>query len=1189
MRKVKLAMASILTAAVVALGAADFGDNRADAKVMRHTEGDLEWNYTIDDSINNSDATDVYLGNISTISSDITIPSSFTDEYGTHTVKSIGHSGVNGTDSFFFGCEFSSKVIIDIDASGCIGLERINGYAFYEKTRIDKIMLPKTVSSIGENICVSCADTTIYTENPNISFEGSYDGKVRFNAPSKSTALDFVGAARYASNGTVTYRVDFDKVENGAEIASAPLKTYAYAGTDREVAMLKAVPNLPWHEFDGYYTQKNGKGTKYYDGEGKLLQNVAADMTLYANYVPNKFAISYVGASSSEIADAPKKYTYGEGINTLYHPTRKGYTFLGWFDNEKFSGNPITRIHNGEHGDKVLYAKWDANSYRVRFVCPDGVVGSMGDQIIRYGEKTLLNDVKYMKEGYVFYQWNTKEDGTGTGYGNQQEVLNLAADMDSVITLYPIFRASHTMPISVSVIYKALPGEEDEVVTDTLYGTTGEEMDIDPSPYAKTGFVTPGHCLLVVDANEKVNRAEFVFKREDCKVSFSKSRGVKRVEGVGNYPYGQTVTLKAVPEEGYAVTGCKVVNGSGKGTEASGEKISVQVFEDTEIAVETEGIHYGIFYELNGGAFRSEDYVKEYVHGKETVLPDNVSKKGFRFAGWYDEDGRKVEKIGSEEIGEKVFYAKYGDGIYNIQYHTDGGTLNGDYAKTYKWNVGAVLPTKENISKDGYSFLGWWDGKSVVSKITTTDSDDIDLMALWQDNSKTTMILKDGVEFKGGINVEAKKVSLSTATEKNTGFYYKQLKGIEKQLYHTLYNAYKFTPAERKIKYTGSLEVSSMDKITVANGYSAFNAMILDHPEIFWLAEFSVGAVGENAIYFSPVEAYKGFDEDATKYDGYFKTAISAIGVSNKDTSYTVIKKINDYIVKVYSYNEYGFTLNKKTSDDTRSIGRMLAYKEGCCVGYAKLTKAFCDYYGIECILVRSSNHMWNQVRIDGNWYALDVTWNDEGNKSFYDWFLKGKKTTIQNDSKNTHEVIKYHYIDENDKPITEFAYFNVPTLSSADYKAPASNTAALPAKNAIKTVGSLKYKVTKSAAKNGTVSVSGTKNKKISKATVPATVKINGYAFKVTAVGAKAFSGCKKLKSVTIGKNVATIGSKAFYRAKALKKITVKGKGLKKIGKSALKGIGKKAVIKVPKAKKKAYKKLMGKKAGFSKTMKLK
>ncbi len=1184
MRKVKLVVASMLTAAVVALGAAGFVDNRADAKVMSFQEGSLKWAYTVDATEKDCDATDVYLTFESTISSDITIPSSFTDEYGTHVVKSIGHSGINGTDSFFFGCEFSSKVIVDIDASGCTGLEKINGYSFLNKSRIDSIKLPKTVTVIGTNVCDMCPDTTIYTENPNITFEGSYDGSVKFNAPSKSTALDFVGASRYVSNGTATYRMDFDKVESGAEIASAPLKTYAYAGADGDVAKLKAVPNLPWHDFDGYYTQKSGKGTKYYDGDGNLLRDVTADMTLYANYVTNDFTISYVGASGSEIADAPKKYTYGEGINTLYRPTRKGYTFLGWFDNENFSGNPITRIHNGEHGDKVLYAKWDAVSYRVRFLCPDGVVGSMEDQVIKYGEKTLLSDVKYTKEGYDFYQWNTKEDGTGTGYGNQQEVLNLAENMDSVITLYPIFRASHEMPISVSIIYKALPGEEDEVVEDTLYGTTGEEMDIDPSPYAKVGFVTPGHCFLKVDANEKTNRAEFIFKREGCKVSFSKSKGVKRVEGIGNYPYGQTVTLKAVPEEGYAVTGCKVVNGSGKGTEASGEKISVQVFEDTEIAAEAEGIHYGIFYELNGGAFRSEDYAKEYVHGKETVLPDNVSKKGFRFAGWYDEDGRKVDRIGSEEIGEKVFYAKYGDGLYNIQYHTDGGTLSGDYAKTYKWNVGAVLPAEGNVKKDGYSFLGWWDGKSIVNKIAKTDSEDKDLYALWQSNSSTSMTVVDGVAVEE-VETEAKEVSLAAATTKNTGYYYKQLNNVEKRLYHTLYNVYKFVPSERKIRYDGCVDITANEKITVGNGYSASVALELDHPEIYWFYGCGVSSWHDGKkLRFSPYKAYSTYQADAEMYDGYFKSAIKAIGINDKDKNYTKIKKINDYVCNNYSYDNYGYTLNEKTSNDTRSVGRMLANKVGCCVGYAKLVKVFCDYYNLECVVTYDNNHMWNEVNIEGKYYILDTTWNDIGKISSNEWFLIGTKKDAGN-----HVAEKNYLYTRSGKPVTEYAYFNVPALSSADYKVPASKASALPVKNAVKTVGSMKYKVTKSAAKNGTVSVSGTKSKKIARATVPATVKINGYSFKVTAVGAKAFSGCKKLKSVTIGKNVATVGSKAFYRAKALKKITFKGKGLKKIGKSALKGIGKKAVIKVPKARKKAYKKLMGKKAGFSKTMKLK
>lgn len=168
-------------------------------------------------------------------------------------------------------------------------------------------------------------------------------------------------------------------------------------------------------------------------------------------------------------------------------------------------------------------------------------------------------------------------------------------------------------------------------------------------------------------------------------------------------------------------------------------------------------------------------------------------------------------------------------------------------------------------------------------------------------------------------------------------------------------------------------------------------------------------------------------------------------------------------------------------------------------------------------------------------------------------------------------------------------------------------------------TSGSEKYQVTK----NNTVMYTGT-GKKSAAVTIPATIRVKGVTYKVTSVkanalkgnktvtkvtigsnvksiGKNAFYGCKKLKSVTIGKNVTTIGSqafmsctaltkvtipakvskiesKAFYKCKKLKKITVKTKKLttKKVGKSAFKGISAKAVIKVPKSKLKAYKKLL-------------
>ncbi|MCM1499620.1 MAG: leucine-rich repeat protein [Clostridium sp.] len=137
--------------------------------------------------------------------------------------------------------------------------------------------------------------------------------------------------------------------------------------------------------------------------------------------------------------------------------------------------------------------------------------------------------------------------------------------------------------------------------------------------------------------------------------------------------------------------------------------------------------------------------------------------------------------------------------------------------------------------------------------------------------------------------------------------------------------------------------------------------------------------------------------------------------------------------------------------------------------------------------------------------------------------------------------------------------------------------------------------------------------DKKAAKAVVPDTVTIDGTTYKVTAVSAQAFNGCKKLKSVTIGKSVtaigekaffkctalekitipasvAKIGKKAFYGCKKLKSITIKTKKLKStsVGAQAFKGIHKKAVIKVPGKQKKAYEKWLRKK-GITKKMKIK
>ena len=150
-------------------------------------------------------------------------------------------------------------------------------------------------------------------------------------------------------------------------------------------------------------------------------------------------------------------------------------------------------------------------------------------------------------------------------------------------------------------------------------------------------------------------------------------------------------------------------------------------------------------------------------------------------------------------------------------------------------------------------------------------------------------------------------------------------------------------------------------------------------------------------------------------------------------------------------------------------------------------------------------------------------------------------------------------------------------------------------------------YKVTKAGSKDGNIigelEVTGLKKTSLTQIKIAANVKIGGVTYKVTSVGAKAFKGNKKITKATIGKKVKKIGTSAFANCKKLKRVTINSKALTIIGKNAfsgnkklnkviikstkLKKIGKKAffrkggkklTVKVPKAKKKAYKKLLKK-----------
>lgn len=136
--------------------------------------------------------------------------------------------------------------------------------------------------------------------------------------------------------------------------------------------------------------------------------------------------------------------------------------------------------------------------------------------------------------------------------------------------------------------------------------------------------------------------------------------------------------------------------------------------------------------------------------------------------------------------------------------------------------------------------------------------------------------------------------------------------------------------------------------------------------------------------------------------------------------------------------------------------------------------------------------------------------------------------------------------------------------------------------------VSNLKYTVTAAGSKR-TVKFTGVQ-KKAKKVIVPASVKVSGKKYKVTAIAQNALKGNKKIQKLTIGSNIGKIGKKAFYGCSKLKSIIIKSKKLtaKNTGSKAFKGINSKATIKVPKGKVKSYKKIVRAK-GAGKKVKVK
>lgn len=231
----------------------------------------------------------------------------------------------------------------------------------------------------------------------------------------------------------LTLIADYDGMEEGNSVLYTVIlsKEGGNGGSDSVKAEYSAAmpnatkPTRTGYTFQGYYTGQNGTGEKYYNADMTSARNwdIPSDKTLYADWEGLPFTVTLKAdnsMSAETIAVIDVKYGDPIPTNGLVKPTKTGYSFKGFYDDEykqyiqpNLSGDVWDKLT-----DAILYAEWEQIEYTLTLDFGYGGIYETTavkyNEIISfdsYGDQCVPN-----RTGYDFKGFYTGQNGTGKKY-----------------------------------------------------------------------------------------------------------------------------------------------------------------------------------------------------------------------------------------------------------------------------------------------------------------------------------------------------------------------------------------------------------------------------------------------------------------------------------------------------------------------------------------------------------------------------------------------------------------------------------------------------------------------------------------------------------------------------------------------------------------------------------------------------
>ena len=276
-------------------------------------------------------------------------------------------------------------------------------------------------------IIISDISSVRYVTNFASTVAISYDASIADDTQIRVTA-------RFAPTYDVTLNPCEGKFPSGATNKVRVVYGHGYGKLDS--------PGLDGYDFDGWFTQADG-GEEV--TEDTIVTNVSTH-TLYAHWsgIESTLTFDPMGGAFADSNEVTRTVTYGSPYGQLPEVSKGGYSLVGWFKDLDYSSTRISASGKVDEASPfTVFAKWIPINYTVAFDGNGATSGTMDPVSCEYGDPAFaLPANKFRRAGAAFTGWNTRNDGSGNDYADQEKVSTITTNAAATVTLYAQWRKS---------------------------------------------------------------------------------------------------------------------------------------------------------------------------------------------------------------------------------------------------------------------------------------------------------------------------------------------------------------------------------------------------------------------------------------------------------------------------------------------------------------------------------------------------------------------------------------------------------------------------------------------------------------------------------------------------------------------------------------------------------------------------